>query len=86
LTRKVANVGFGEVAVADRRPFGIDGLARYPVLPQEFVDFLRRVIPADRHEALVWSLVVLGRKPEEAGGLLEREGNDGQDPLRRDGG
>ena len=62
LIKKVANVGFEEVAVADRRPFGIDGLARYPVFPPEFVAFLRRVIPAERHAELVWSLVLLARK------------------------
>lgn len=68
LIKKVANVGFETVTVVDRRPFGIDTLARYPIFPPEFVDFLRRVIPTDRHDDLVWSLVVLARKPEGTGG------------------
>ncbi|HSF07434.1 MAG TPA: hypothetical protein VLG10_16765 [Methylomirabilota bacterium] len=68
LTKKVANVGFEAVATVDRRPFGIEALASYPVFPPEFVDFLRRVVPADRHDKLVWSLVVLARKPEGTGG------------------
>lgn len=68
LTKKVANIGFEAVATVDRRPFGIDALASYPVFPPEFVDFLRRVMPADRHDELVRSVVVLARKPEDTGG------------------
>lgn len=66
MTRKVANVGFGAIAVADRRPFGLEALARYPIFPEEFVAFLRRVVPADRHGDLVWSLVVVARRPAAA--------------------
>ncbi len=68
LTKKVANIGFKAVATVDRRPFGIDALASYPVFPPEFVAFLRRVVPADRHDEVVWSVVVVARKPEETGG------------------
>lgn len=68
LTKKVANVGFEAVAVVDRWPFGIEALARYPLFPQEFLDFLRRVVPADRHGDLVWSLGVVARRPKERGG------------------
>ena len=68
LAKKVTNVGFEAVATVDRRPFGIEALASYPVFPPKFVGFLRRVVPADRHDELVWSLVVLARKPEGTGG------------------
>ncbi|MEX2220767.1 MAG: hypothetical protein WEG40_03120 [Candidatus Rokuibacteriota bacterium] len=68
LAKKVANIGFEAVVMVDRRPFGIDALASYPVFPPEFVDFLRRVMPADRHDELVRSVVVLARKPEDTGG------------------
>jgi hypothetical protein len=67
LTKKVANIGFETVATVDRRPFGIDALAAYPVFPPELVAFLRRVVPADRHDELVWSVVVLARKSNGAG-------------------
>jgi len=67
LTKKVANIGFEAVATVDRRPFGIDALASYPVFLPEFVAFLRRVVPADRHDELVWSVVVLARKSNGTG-------------------
>ena len=66
--KKLTNVGFEAVAAVDRRPLGIGDLAVYPVFPPEFVDFLRRVVPADRHDELVWSVVVVARKPEGTGG------------------
>ncbi len=67
--KKLTNVGFEAVATGDRRPLGIDDLAVYPVFPPEFLDFLRRVVPADRHDELVRSVVVLARKPEGTGGV-----------------
>ncbi len=69
LTKKVAKIGFETIATVDRRPFGIDALSSYPVFPPEFVAFLRRVVPADRHDELVWSVVMLARKPEAPGGF-----------------
>ena len=63
LTRKLTNVGFEAVQVHERRPFGLDALARYPLFPPEFLDFVRRVVPADRHDTLVFSIVVTALKP-----------------------
>ena len=57
------NVGFDAVAVAERRPFGLAALARYPLFPPEFLDFVRAVVPADRHDTIVLSVVVTARKP-----------------------
>ena len=56
-------MGFEAVAVADRRPFGMPALARYPLFPAEFLDFVRAVVPADRHGTIVFSVVVIARKP-----------------------
>jgi len=63
LTRKLINVGFEAVRVHDRRPFGLDALARYPVFTAEFLEFVRRVIPPARHDTLVLAAVVTARKP-----------------------
>jgi hypothetical protein len=68
LTKKLTNVGFEDVATRERRPLGIDALAPYPVFPPEFLAFLRRVVPADRHQELVHAVVVVAQKPEETGG------------------
>jgi hypothetical protein len=66
LTKKAFNVGFREVEVVERRPVGIDALARYPVVRAELEEFLRQALPVARHQTLVWAIVVTARKP--AGG------------------
>jgi len=62
--KKFFNVGFEDVAVLDRMPFGLEDLRRYPLFAPEFIDFLGRVMPAHRHREMVFSIAVVGRKPE----------------------
>jgi hypothetical protein len=56
LRRKLTNVGFDQVLVQDRRPFGLAALARYPIFPPEFLDFVRGAVPPERHETLVYAV------------------------------
>lgn len=66
LLKKFFNAGFEDIAVVDRRPFGLDDLRRYPLFAPEFIDFLRRVMPEPRHLEIVLSIVVTARKPAPA--------------------
>lgn len=63
LLKKLFNVGFEGIRVVERRPFGLDDLARYPLFAPDFLAFLRQVIPAARHDELVWSVTVTAGKP-----------------------
>lgn len=63
LRRKLTNVGFEAPSVPERRPFGLAALARYPLFPAAFLDFIRAVVPRDRHDTLVFALVLTTRKP-----------------------
>jgi len=63
LLKKFFNVGFEEITVVDRRPFGLDDLTRYPLFAPEFIDFMRKVMPPRRHRELVRSIVVTARPP-----------------------
>lgn len=65
LRRKAVNVGFEAVEVIDRRPFGLAALVRYPLFPPEFLDFVRRVVPAEHHDTLVHAVVVTATKGGE---------------------
>ena len=65
LTKKFVNVGFEEIVLGERRPFGLDDLRRYPLFSPEFLDFLRQVMPPQRHDELVYGVVVTARKPRE---------------------
>lgn len=64
LLKKFTNVGFAGVEVVERKPFGVDDLIRYPLFAPDFIEFLRRVIPAHRHAGLVFSLVVTAWRPQ----------------------
>lgn len=61
--KKFSNVGFEEVTVIDRQPFGLDDLTRYPLFAPDFIEFMRKVMPPERHRELVFSIVVTARKP-----------------------
>ncbi len=57
-------MGFAEIRVTDRRPFGLEDLRRYPLFAPDFIDFLKHVMPPERHAELVYSIVVTAAKPE----------------------
>lgn len=67
LLKKVHNVGFVEIAVPASQGFALGDLGRYPLFTAEFLAFLARVVPAERHAALVRSIVVTARKPGRQG-------------------
>lgn len=66
LLKKLFNVGFDDIATADRRAVSLDELARYPLFSLEFIAFLRQAIPAHRHGELVHAVVVTARRPAAA--------------------
>lgn len=62
LIKKFLNVGFTDIRVVERSPFGLDDLTRYPLFSPEFLDFMRRVIPAARQREIVFSIAVTAVK------------------------
>jgi hypothetical protein len=68
LLKKFFNVGFVDIAVVEQRSFGLSDIARYPLFTGDFIDFLRRVMPPERHAELVLSIVIAARKPTAGGG------------------
>jgi hypothetical protein len=70
--KKFFNVGFGDIAVVERRSFGLGDLTRYPLFAPEFLDFMRRIMPPERHAELVFAIAVTARKPEAAAANASR--------------
>jgi len=62
LLKKFFNVGFEEVHVVGRKAFSLSDLTIYPLFAPDFFDFLRRVMPPERHAELVFSVLVTARK------------------------
>jgi hypothetical protein len=67
LLKKFFNVGFADIAIVERRRFGLDDIALYPLFASEFIDFLRQLMPPERHAELVLSIVIVARKPTAEG-------------------
>ena len=61
--KKFFNVGFDEITVVEGGPFGLADLMRYPLFAPDFLDFLRKIMPPERHGELVFSITVKARKP-----------------------
>jgi hypothetical protein len=64
LLKKFFNVGFTEIRVMERFPFGLADLGRYPLFAPDFLDFMRRVMPPERHRELVFSIAITATSPE----------------------
>lgn len=58
-------MGFGAVAVVERRPFGLAALARYPLFPPAFLEFVRQAVPAAQRDAIVHAVIVTATKGGE---------------------
>ena len=61
--KKFFNVGFTDIQVVERRAFGLDDLTRYPLFTPDFLDFMRRIMPPERHRELVFSIAITARSP-----------------------
>jgi hypothetical protein len=56
--KKFFNVGFTDIEVVERSAFGLDDLTRYPLFTPDFLDFMRRIMPPERHRELVFSIAI----------------------------
>lgn len=61
--KKFFNVGFTEIQVVERSAFGLDDLTRYPLFTAEFLAFMRRIMPPERHRELVFSIAITATSP-----------------------
>jgi arsenite methyltransferase len=60
---KTVNVGFTEVEVVERRPFGLDDAERYPLFTPDLIRRMRDLIPPERQAAVAISVTVTAAKP-----------------------
>ncbi|HJR45924.1 MAG TPA: hypothetical protein VJ927_10005 [Actinomycetota bacterium] len=53
--------GFTGIEIMDRRPWGIEDCARYPLFDRELIALMRKVIPPECHDRVAESVVVRAR-------------------------
>lgn len=63
-TNKLRSAGFGDIALTEKTPFGIDDVALYPLFTPELIALMRKLIPAAAHDRIAWSVLATARKPD----------------------
>jgi SAM-dependent methyltransferase len=60
---KLRTAGFADIRLDQRTPFGIDDVALYPLFTAELIALMRRLVPAESHAQIAWSVLATARKP-----------------------
>ena len=55
---KLEKAGFGDIHVVERRPFGVDDCARYPLFTPELVALMRRLIDPARQTSVATAITL----------------------------
>lgn len=61
--KKLEKVGFSEVEVVARHPFGLADAVDYPLFTPDLVELMQRLLTPEQQAAVATSIVVTARKP-----------------------
>jgi arsenite methyltransferase len=62
---KLERVGFTDLEVIDRRPFGLQDAARYPLFTPELIELMHDLLPPDRRDEVAVAVTLTARRPQE---------------------
>ncbi len=65
---KIAGVGFSGIETLDRRPFGLEDAARYPLFTPDLVELMRELLSPQQQAEVAVAVTVSARKPRERTG------------------
>jgi arsenite methyltransferase len=60
---KLRRVGFVDVWIGEKVPYGIEQAALYPLFTDDLVALMRRLIPTELQDRVAISVIVKARKP-----------------------
>jgi arsenite methyltransferase len=63
---KIERMGFTDVWIGERVPYGIEEAALYPLFTPEVIDLMRELIPPDKQTSVAVSVIAMARKPASA--------------------
>lgn len=61
--RKIEKMGFSDVWIGERIPYGVERAALYPLFTPAVIDLMRELIPPDRQATVAVSVIAKARKP-----------------------
>jgi hypothetical protein len=62
---KIEKMGFTDVWIGERIPYGVEEAALYPLFTPALIELMRELIPADRQATVAVSVIAKARKPKE---------------------
>jgi len=63
--RKIEKMGFTDVWIGERIPYGVERAALYPLFTPAVIDLMRELIPPERQAAVAVSVIAKGTKPSD---------------------
>ncbi len=61
--RKIEKMGFADVWIGERIPYGVERAALYPLFTPAVIQLMRELIPPERQDAVAVSVIVKARRP-----------------------
>lgn len=61
---KLEKVGFADLEILERQPFGLEDAARFPLFTPDLIELMRELIPESRQDEVAVSVTLTARKPE----------------------
>lgn len=62
--KKLQNVGFVDVEVVERHPFGLAHAAHYPLFTPDLIDLMTRLLTPERQAEVATTVTVRAAKPD----------------------
>jgi hypothetical protein len=60
---KIQKMGFEDVWLGERIPYGVEEAALYPLFTPALIELMREVIPPERQDSVAVSVIAKARKP-----------------------
>jgi arsenite methyltransferase len=67
---KIEKMGFRDVWIGERIPYGVEQAALYPLFTPALIELMRELIPPDRQATVAVSVIAKARKGEMFDGKL----------------
>lgn len=61
--RKMTNVGFADIEVAERRPFSLTDVARYPLFTPDLIELMQRLLPPAQQDQVAVAVTLTAIRP-----------------------
>jgi hypothetical protein len=61
--KKLHNVGFADIEVVERHPFGLDDASQYPLFTPDLIDLMHELLSPAQKAEVATSITLMARRP-----------------------